>query len=137
MVFRQLNRLLADLSGEDSGEPETQRMKSLLSKSGFYALVAQHGNTIIGGLTAYEIENYRNDRSELFIYEMGVLRSYRGQGVTEWLIDELTKKCIDSSVERIFLCVKGEGEETRSLYQNLMGQGQVHTHFSIELDGKA
>ncbi len=75
MVFRQLALMLAEFHGEDPSQPDSHRMKSLLSKTGFYALVAQHGNKVIGGLLAYEIENFRNDRSELFIYGIGTLES--------------------------------------------------------------
>ena len=44
-------------------------------------MVATINNMIIGGLTAYEIEMYKNETSEMFLFEIDVDENYRQRQV--------------------------------------------------------
>ena len=44
-------------------------------------LVATIDNIIVGGLPAYEIEMYKNETSEMFLFEIDVDENYRQRQV--------------------------------------------------------
>lgn len=44
---------------------------------------------VVGGLVAYELAKFEQERSEVYIYDLAVLASHRRQGVATALIAEL------------------------------------------------
>lgn len=43
---------------------------------------------VVGGLVAYELEKFEQDRREIYIYDLAVLESHRRKGVATRLIEE-------------------------------------------------
>ncbi len=61
----------------------------LLSKPHFITLVAIHNNNVVGGLVAYELEKFEQERSEIYIYDLAVDEDHRRKGLATHLIGEL------------------------------------------------
>jgi aminoglycoside 3-N-acetyltransferase I len=70
-----------------------QTLRGLLARDDFHVVAALHEGQVIGGLTAYELEMYTEDATELFIYEVGVDEARRRQGVGRALIEFARELC--------------------------------------------
>ncbi len=83
--------------GEAFGEPETYGrarpssayLKRLLGSEYFIALAAVTDGSVVGGIAAYELQKFEQERSEIYIYDLAVVPSHRRQGVATALIREL------------------------------------------------
>jgi aminoglycoside 3-N-acetyltransferase I len=47
------------------------------------------GDEVVGGLAAYELDKFEQDRREIYIYDLAVAESHRRRGVGTGLIREL------------------------------------------------
>jgi aminoglycoside 3-N-acetyltransferase I len=69
--------------------PRDAYLRRLLERDTFIALAAMAGNEVVGGLAAYELEKFERERSEIYIYDLGVREGHRRRGVARNLIEEL------------------------------------------------
>ena len=75
----------------------------LLSKQHFIAVVAKKGEEVVGGLAAYELDKFEQDRREIYIYDLAVAQSHRRRGVATGLIGELKRIASKRNVYVIFV----------------------------------
>jgi aminoglycoside 3-N-acetyltransferase I len=70
--------------------PSNEYLGRLLRKPGFITIVAlDDGSKVAGGLSAYVLEKFESERSEIYIYDLAVLPQHRRRGVATALIDHL------------------------------------------------
>ena len=82
---------------EAFAEPETylgspasdDYLRRLLEDDTFIPLVASIGPAVVGGLVAYELRKFEQERSEIYIYDLAVTEAHRRRGVATRLIEEL------------------------------------------------
>jgi aminoglycoside 3-N-acetyltransferase I len=92
-----LMRGMLSMFGEAFEDPESYAKKpprdaylnKLLSADTFIALAALQGDDVVGGLAAYELHKFEQERSEIYIYDLAVAASHRRRGVATALIEEL------------------------------------------------
>ena len=70
-------------------QPSDAYIGNLLAGDAFIALVALHDETVVGGLAAYELKKFEQERSEIYIYDLAVREERRRQGIATALIAEL------------------------------------------------
>ncbi len=83
--------------GEAFGEVETYTaappgdayLQRLLSRDHFIALAALRDGEVIGGIAAYELEKFEQERSEIYIYDLAVAEARRRTGIATALIEQL------------------------------------------------
>ena len=146
-TYRQLARadtsLLKDLLqvfGDAFGEVETYQqsvpsddyMARLLSKQHFIAVVAIKGEEVVGGLAAYELDKFEQDRREIYIYDLAVAEGHRRRGVATGLIGELRRIALERNVYVIFVQANLEDGPAIALYESLGTKETAH-HFDIEV----
>ncbi len=144
-AFRQLTRaevpLLKDLLrvfGEAFGEIETYQhsvpsndyLARLLGKPHFIAVAAFDDATVVGGLAAYELDKFEQDRREIYIYDLAVAASHRRRGVARGLIGELRRIAAARDVYVIFVQADLEDCPAIALYESLGTKETAH-HFDI------
>src|SRR4051812_21379305 len=71
--------------------PDSAYMKQLLGGDTFIALVALKHGDVVGGIAAYELKKFEQQRSEIYIYDLAVSSAHRRQGIATALIEELRK----------------------------------------------
>ncbi|MFC3854058.1 AAC(3)-I family aminoglycoside N-acetyltransferase [Salinispirillum marinum] len=71
--------------------PDAAYLTNLLASDTFIALVAWQGDDVVGGLAAYELRKFEQQRSEIYIYDLAVSASCRRQGIATGLIQELQR----------------------------------------------
>ena len=69
--------------------PSEAYLRRLLGGDSFIAVAALHGGEVVGGLAAYELRKFEQERSEIYIYDLAVAASYRRQGIATALIKQL------------------------------------------------
>jgi aminoglycoside 3-N-acetyltransferase I len=129
---------LLKVFGDAFGEPDTYGraipgdayLEALLAKRHFIVLVALHDNEVVGGLAAYELEKFEQERSEIYIYDLAVAVPHRRSGVARTLIGKLGELAKERNAYVIFVQAdKGDIAPVR-LYESLGTREGVH-HFDI------
>jgi aminoglycoside 3-N-acetyltransferase I len=69
--------------------PGEDYLRGLLAGEQFIALAASQGETVIGGLAAYVLAKFEQERSEIYIYDLAVAEPHRRRGVATALIGQL------------------------------------------------
>jgi aminoglycoside 3-N-acetyltransferase I len=132
-----LKALLA-IFGEAFGEPDTYQgavpddayLQALLEKPHFVALAGRHGEAIVGGLVAYELEKFERARSEFYIYDLAVEEGHRRRGVATGLIRTLGRIAKERGAYVMFVQADTTDPPAIALYESLGTREDVH-HFDI------
>lgn len=124
--------------GEAFGEPETfesakpsdEYINSLLESEMFIPLVAVADGKVVGGLAAYVLKKYEQERSEIYIYDLAVLEQYRRRHIATGLINKLKEIARDIGAWVIFVQADPPDEPAIKLYESL-GTRENVLHFDI------
>lgn len=107
--------------------PPELYLKFFLQNEKNHVLVATLNNIIIGGLTAYEIQMYKNETSEMFLFEIDVDENYRQQGVGTLLIQKLKDVCTRQNIKQIFVITSRGNHPALKLYNTTGGKGDIES----------
>lgn len=116
--------------------PSDSYMRQLLGSDYFIALAALSDEEVVGGLAAYELRKFEQERSEIYIYDLAVSGAYRRQGVATGLIQELKRIAAERGAYVIFVQADTgpEDEAAIALYSRL-GIKEHVLHFDISVSG--
>jgi aminoglycoside 3-N-acetyltransferase I len=78
-----------------------------------------NGKEVVGGLAAYELDKFEQDRREIYIYDLAIGRSHRRRGVATGLIGELRRIASKRNVSVIFVQANPEDAAAIALYESL------------------
>ncbi|MBA2688619.1 MAG: AAC(3)-I family aminoglycoside N-acetyltransferase [Gemmatimonadaceae bacterium] len=115
-------------------QPGTVYLQKLLGSDYFIALAALKGSEVVGGLAAYELKKFEQERSEIYIYDLAVLEAHRREGIATALIQELTKLAVARGAYVIFVQADVGDDPAIALYSKL-GRREDVLHFDMALDG--
>src|SRR5512139_1157971 len=73
----------------NDARPRSDYLERLLASSHFIVLAATKGDQVVGGLVAYELPKFEQERSEIYIYDLAVAAPHRRQGIAIALIQQL------------------------------------------------
>jgi aminoglycoside 3-N-acetyltransferase I len=113
-----------------SSRPSAAYLQRLLSSDYFIALAALKNGAVIGGLAAYELQKFEQERSEIYIYDLAVAAAHRRKGVATELIEELKKIAVARSAYVIFVQADIGDDPAIALYTKLGAREDV-LHFDI------
>jgi aminoglycoside 3-N-acetyltransferase I len=113
-----------------SNVPDDAYLARLLRKQHFIALVALADGQVIGGVTAYQLDKFEQDRREIYIYDLAVLELHRRKGVATGLIAELKRVAAEHDAYVIFVQADLVDGPAIALYESLGSRETVH-HFDI------
>jgi aminoglycoside 3-N-acetyltransferase I len=146
-AFRQLTRAdvpllkgLLGVFGEAFDEVDTYQrsvpsddyLTQLLSKQNFIAVVAMKSEEVVGGLAAYELDKFEQDRREIYIYDLAVAQTHRRRGVATEMIRELKRIASKRKAYVIFVQADVWDGPAIALYESLGTKKTAH-HFDIEV----
>ena len=129
---------LLTLFGEAFNEEETYSgarpsaayLKRLLGSDSFIALAALKSGKVVGGIAAYELRKFEQERSEIYIYDLAVSTAHRRQGIATALILELKKIAAGRRAYVIFVQADLGDAPAIALYTKL-GIREDVLHFDI------
>lgn len=110
--------------------PSDAYLERLLGSSYFIALAALKNGEVVGGIAAYELNKFEQERSEIYIYDLAVASAYRRQGVATALIQELKTIAAARGAYVIFVQADLGDEPAIALYSKL-GMREDVLHFDI------
>ena len=112
--------------------PSERYLRKLLAGDSFIAVAAQQQGVIVGGIAAYELKKFEQERSEIYIYDLAVAAPFRRQGVATAMIEKL--KEIAAARDAYVLFVQADTDEDDepaiALYSRL-GTREDVLHFDI------
>ncbi len=116
--------------------PSADYMRRLLGSDYFIALAALEGKEVVGGIAAYELKKFEQERSELYIYDLAVAEEHRRKGIATALIHNLKKVAVARGAYVIFVQADTgiEDEPAIALYTKL-GEREDVLHFDIAVEG--
>ncbi|MEX2599549.1 MAG: AAC(3)-I family aminoglycoside N-acetyltransferase [Dehalococcoidia bacterium] len=136
-LLRELNKMFAEVFEEpgtyQGAPPSDEYLLSLLGKPHVMLLVAMDGNEVVGGLAAYELEKFEQERTEVYIYDLGVQERHRRQGIATRLINELRHIAKERGAWVVFVQADYEDDPAIRLYESL-GKREEVLHFDIAVD---
>ena len=113
--------------------PSDDYLTQLLSKQHFIAVVAMKSKEVVGGLAAYELDKFEQDRREIYIYDLAVAQSHRRRGIATEMIGELRRIASKRNVHVIFVQADLYDTPAIALYESLGTKETAH-HFDIEVN---
>ncbi len=136
-LFRELIKVLGeafeDIDTYQASVPSDNYLQSFLEKPHCMVLVAMKGAEVVGGLVAYELEKFEQDRREIYIYDLAVAELYRRQGIATRLINELKNIAKTRKAYVIFVQADPGDIPAIKLYESLGTREDVH-HFDIAVN---
>jgi aminoglycoside 3-N-acetyltransferase I len=114
--------------------PSAAYLRQLLSSDYFIALAALKNGEVVGGLAAYELKKFEQERSEIYIYDLAVAAAHRREGIATALIQELKKLAAARAAYVIFVQADMGDAPAIALYSKL-GIREDVLHFDIAMEG--
>jgi len=132
--MRDLLAVFGEAFGESAtycdAQPDSSYLRRLLGGECFIALVARVGEVVVGGLAAYELRKFEQERSEIYIYDLAVATPYRRQGIASALIGRLKEVASERGAWVIFVQADLVDEPAIALYTK-HGVREDVLHFDI------
>jgi aminoglycoside 3-N-acetyltransferase I len=113
--------------------PSPAYFDKLLAGDSFIALVALRGEEVAGGLAAYELQKFEQERSEIYIYDLAVSASHRRIGIATALINALRAIAKSRGAYVIYVQADLVDAPAIALYTKLGAREDV-LHFDIPID---
>jgi len=113
--------------------PSDEYLTNLLGKEHFIVVVAMMGKAVVGGLAAYVLEKFEQQRREIYIYDLAVSDAHRRKGVATGTINALRKIAASQGAYVIFVQADLEDGPAIALYRSLGTMKPAH-HFDIEVE---
>ena len=113
-----------------AARPSSAYLERLLGSESFIALVALKDGEVVGGMAAYELKKFEQERSEIYIYDLAVAAPRRRAGIATALILELRKIAALRGAYVIFVQADRGDAPAIALYTKL-GTREDVLHFDI------
>jgi aminoglycoside 3-N-acetyltransferase I len=113
-------------------KPNRAYLRSLLGRDTFITIAAVIDGEPVGGLTAYQLHKYEQERSEIYLYDLAVAEEFRRQGIAVSLISELRKIASKRGAYVVFVQADAGDEAAIDLYSKL-GKREEVFHFDINV----
>ena len=110
--------------------PSAAYLKRLLGTDYFIALAALKCGEVVGGIAAYELRKFEQERSEIYIYDLAVAAAHRREGIATDLILELKKVAAARGAYAVFVQADPGDVPAIALYTKL-GTREDVLHFDI------
>ena len=120
-----------------ANRPGSDYLRRLLADDTFIALAAVKHGEVVGGIAAYELRKFEQERSEIYIYDLAVASGHRREGIATALIDKLKKIAAARGAYVIFVQADtgDEDQPAIALYTKL-GRRENVLHFDIPVEGE-
>lgn len=113
-----------------AAQPSAGYLERLLGRDTFIAIAAIEGATVVGGVAAYVLPKFEQERSEIYLYDLAVAKTHRRRGIATAMIVELQKIAALRGAYVIFVQADHGDEPAVALYTKL-GVREDVMHFDI------
>lgn len=135
LLVRKLNLLFADAFHDtetyDSSPPRDSYIGGLLADPRTLVLVALAHTEMAGGLVAYELRKFEQERSEIYIYDLAVAEPFRRRGIASALLERVCRIAAERGAKSVYVQANYVDEPALALYGKF-GDRQEVLHFDIK-----
>jgi aminoglycoside 3-N-acetyltransferase I len=135
LKFKNVIRLFEEVfEMRDLSLPEDAYLKKLLSRKNFIVLAAFEDNTVIGGLTAYVLEQYYSDKPLVYVFDLAVSEKYQRKGVGTRLIKNINEYSKEMGYEEVFVQADRVDDYAVDFYRSTKPTEEedvVHFYYSL------
>lgn len=126
-----------DMDHYTGKRPSADYLGRLLDGGSFIALVALKGDSVVGGIAAYELRKFEQECSEIYIYDLAVLPGHRREGIATALIEDLKAVAAERGAHVMFVQAHTDIEDQPAiaLYTKLGARAEV-LQFDIDVEHK-
>lgn len=121
-----------DVPTYGAARPSRAYLEKLLGKEHFIALTAMKKREVVGGLAAYELQKFEQERSEIYIYDLAVSDAHRRKGVATASIGKLKRIAAARRAYVVFVQADYGDTPAIALYEALGIREEV-LHFDISV----
>jgi aminoglycoside 3-N-acetyltransferase I len=131
-LLKTFGEAFNELDTYTANRPSEHYLRRLLSGDSFIALAALRSGVVVGGIAAYELKKFEQERSEIYIYDLAVAPEHRREGIATALIEKLKEIAAKRGAYVIFVQADTgiEDEPAIALYTKL-GRREDVVHFDI------
>src|SRR6187401_279501 len=90
-MLTMFGEAFGDVKTYCGNRPGSDYLRRLLGSDSFIAIAALESGEVVGGIAAYELKKFEQERSEVYIYDLAVAAMHRRRGIATALIHELKK----------------------------------------------
>ncbi len=123
-----------DMEAYAAARPSKAYLARLLGTDYFIALAALSNDSVVGGIAAYELRKFEQERREIYIYDLAVAAEHRREGIATALIQELKRIAAARAAYVIFVQADIGDTPAIALYTKL-GVREDVLHFDIAVEG--
>lgn len=129
-VLAMFGEAFQEVETYSGSQPSAVYLEHLLGSDTFIALAATQDDQVVGGIAAYVLPKFEQERSEIYIYDLAVAEAYRRQGVATAMITELQRTGAARGAYVIFVQADHGDDPAIALYTKLGAREDV-LHFDI------
>lgn len=135
--LQKLNELFGavfeDTDNYQAHPPRDEYLADFLAQGQNIVLVAEHNGQIVGGLVAYCLTKFEQERKEVYLYDLAVSADHQRQGIGKMLMNEL--RAVAKSMGAYVVFVQAdEGDEAVAFYESLGPTENLRTrNFDFEV----
>jgi aminoglycoside 3-N-acetyltransferase I len=138
-LMRGLNQMFGDVFEDPDSYarhlPRDEYLVGLLRDPTFIALAAVLDGSVIGGIAGYELRKFEQERSEIYLYDLGVAENYRRQGIATALVESLKEVARACGAYVIFVQADKPDAGAIAFYQSMTTHQEDVFHFDIQTKG--
>jgi aminoglycoside 3-N-acetyltransferase I len=129
-VLTMFGEAFEDPASYNSARPSPAYLARLLARDHFIAVAALDGDAVVGGIAAYVLDKFEQERSEIYIYDLAVAETHRRRGIATTMIAELQRMAAERGVYVIYVQADLGDDPAVALYTKL-GVREDVLHFDI------
>ncbi|MES2617390.1 MAG: GNAT family N-acetyltransferase [Bacteroidota bacterium] len=133
--FVQLIKVFEEVFEMQSFEiPINNHLQNLLNKQDFFVFVAIIDTQVIGGLTAYTLEQYYSSKPLAYVYDLAVNKKLQRQGIGKLLMEAICNYCNENGFEEVFVQADRVDDYALAFYRKTMPTAEEDvSHFYYTL----
>lgn len=135
LLLNELLKVFADAFDDretyQGNLPSDEYLNGLIEDPYFIPIVAISKDKVVGGLAAYVLRKFEQERSEIYIYDLAVDENYRRRGIATGCINKLREIAREIGAYVIYVQADPPDEPAVKLYESLGTREDVY-HFDIE-----
>jgi aminoglycoside 3-N-acetyltransferase I len=119
--------------------PDDKHLLKVLTNPDFMVFVAIREKQIVGGLTAYTLDQYYSEKPLAYLYDLAVTVNFQRQGIGKKLIAALTEYCRLQGFEEVFVQADKVDEYAIEFYRStpITNEEQVvHFYYTLHSSQK-
>jgi aminoglycoside 3-N-acetyltransferase I len=132
-VLTMFGKAFDDVPTYRNAQPGPAYLARLLGSDTFIALAAVKGDDVVGGIAAYVLPKFEQERREIYLYDLAVAEAHRREGIATAMIQALKNIAAERGAYVVFVQADYGDDPAIALYTKLGTREEV-LHFDISTD---